>query len=237
MAPAMSLPLPVALLLAAANPDEILAKVQDTYKHAGDMQASFVQTHNEKLRKKVRSEEGRLWAKADGRLRWEYDRPAKKYFFFDGKNAFFYEPDNAQVTEFESFADSPLSHALEFLLGRGRLAETFSAGACTKNCDLAASGEVVLELVPKKPLPSVERVLFCIDPKTYRVRQTLVFDPLGNRTDYVFTDVVFGSKIVDERFTFNIPEGVNRLRAALDGTADAPPDKNKKAKPSDSGER
>ena len=39
--------------------------------------------------------------------RWSYLDPVPKDFVFTGERAFFYEPDNAQVTVFEQFKDSP----------------------------------------------------------------------------------------------------------------------------------
>src|SRR5262245_58384914 len=115
---------------AAPSPEAVVQRVQAVYEKAGDLEADFTQSYVEKLRGKTRVESGHLWAKKDGRVRWEYREPVPKYFVFDGKDAFFYEPENAQVTEFEKFEDSDLSNALRFLLGKGDLAKRFTVAAC-----------------------------------------------------------------------------------------------------------
>jgi len=202
-----------------ATPEQVLDRVQETYRQAGDIEARFVQSHISKLRGKKREEHGRLWTKADGRVRWQYEKPVRKYFIYDGRNAFFYEPENAQVTVFENFDDSDLSNALRFLLGQGELRERFDVKPCPKDCRAGEPGDDVIALWPKKPLGNVDHVLLVVNPKVNRVRMSVVFDALGNRTDYLFADVKFHAKITDKKFQFKTPEGVQELRATVDGPA------------------
>jgi outer membrane lipoprotein carrier protein len=205
------------VLAAAPSPRDVVAKVQATYEKAGNLEATFTQTYHEKLRGKTRSESGKLWATTDGRVRWEYREPVKKYFISDGKTAWFYEPENAQVTEFDKFEDSELSSALRFLLGKGKLTERFDVKECEKNCKVASAGEHVVALWPKEKLPGVDHILFVVDPASFRVTKSVVIDPLGNRTEYAFTDVTFGATPKDTLFHFEIPDGVQRLRGTLGG--------------------
>ena len=214
----MTLPtvLLIASLAAPPAPAEVLSKVQAAYKKAGDITARFSQTYVDKLRNKKREESGQLWAKQDGRLRWSYDKPTPKDFVYDGKTAYFYEPDNAQVTVFERFQDSPLSGAVRFLWGQGNIAELFDVKACATACDTGDKGDWVVELWPKSEIPTVDHTVFAVDPKTDRVRVSVVYDPLGNRTEYRFTDLTFGAKIQDLKFQFEVPKGVSVLRATND---------------------
>ncbi len=209
----------VTTLSVPAQHTEALKRVQDTYKSAGDIEAGFTQTYIEKLRGKRRAETGQLWAKADGRVRWQYQSPTLKDFVFDGKLAYFYEPENAQVTVFENFRESKLSNALRFLVGSGKLSKTFDVHACKEFCDLAAEGQVVLALWPKQPLPGVDHVLMMIDGKTNRVAMSVLFDPLGNRTEYRFRNVRFHAKVDEANFQFETPEGVQELRGTSQGLA------------------
>jgi outer membrane lipoprotein carrier protein len=208
----------VLLAAAAPTPEIVVQNVKAAYDKAGDIEAAFTQTYFEKLRGKTRTESGHLWATKDGRVRWEYREPVPKYFVFDGKDAFFYEPENAQVTEFEKFEDSDLSNALRFLLGRGDLAKRFEVRACEKGCE-TTGGELVVALWPREKLPGVDHIHFKVDAKTWRVNESIVFDPLGNRTEYRFSGVIFGAKIPKEMFTFKVPEGVQRLKATIGGPA------------------
>src|SRR5689334_15415492 len=81
----------------SAEPKRIIERVQATYKAGGDLTASFKQTHVQKLLGKKKVETGHVWAKKDGRVRWTYDQTPSKEFVYDGKQAIFYEPENAQV--------------------------------------------------------------------------------------------------------------------------------------------
>ena len=57
--------------------------------------------------------------------------------------------------------------------------------------------------------------LLVVDPASFRVRRSIVFDPLGNRNEYHFTELKFGSKIADSKFDFEIPKGASILRSTM----------------------
>lgn len=205
----------VFVVLSAMSPEETVAKVQATYKGAGDIFAKFEQTYVDKVRGSKRIESGELWAKKDGRVRWSYHKPAKKDFVFNGKEAYFYEPESAQVTVFESFEDSPVGNAVRFLWGQGEIAKNFDAKACDATCVPAADAMSII-LIPKEPIAAVERIQLDADQQTGRVRRSVVVDPLGNRTEYVFKDLDLAAKVSDAKFAFTIPSGVSVLRASAD---------------------
>lgn len=218
----LSLSLPLLLPLfqgATVTPDveTIVTRVQATYEKAGDMQAKFEQTHVESLRGRKRSESGRFWAKDDGRVRWQYLTPVRKEFVYDGDKAYFYEPENAQVTIFDDFDKTDLSNALRFLIGQGDLKERFNVGPCTASCDLVKGNLLKVQLTPKKPMASATKVLMFVEPGTYRVMTSVVFDSLGNRTEYRFSEVKFGQNLKSQYFEISIPSGVQRLRAGEQG--------------------
>lgn len=207
------------VFLTAATPpvsEATLARVQASYAK-GDLCAAFEQTYVEKLRGREKVESGRLWAKRDGRVRWTYQKPAHKDFVYDGKKAWFYEPENNQVTEFDSFEDSPLWNALRFLWGQGRLTDTFAVSACTSGCPPVAPTSALVMLTPKTPLAAVDKVFLEIDPGAARVRRSVVYDTLGNRTEYAFTDVTIGCEVKAGKFVFERPPNVNVIRHAGDG--------------------
>ena len=203
----------LALSIFSVSPTEAVAQLQATYKNVGDMTAKFEQVYIDKLRGKKHAEQGSLWMKTDGRVRWSYSQPERKDFIFDGKVAYFYEPENAQVTVFEHFEESPLAHALHYLWGQGDIAKTFEVGPCKGICPQPNPGDAVFQMTPRNALPSVDHIVLCIDGKTQRVRESVVFDPLGNRTEYRFSEVQFGGHINAQKFDFTIPAGVSVLKA------------------------
>ena len=196
---------------AAPSPVRIAEKVQAVYAKAGDISATFEHQHFDSLRGQTRSEKGLLWAKKDGRIRWSYREPVRKDFVYDGDKAFFYEPENAQVTVIENFHESALAGAVGFLVGRGRFDKMFNVQNCAKDCDVDDQSYTIV-LTPKKPISGVERIHLKVDRNSYRVVSSTLFDPLGNRTRYIFTDLIFGKTIADKKFAFKIPNGVQVMR-------------------------
>ena len=195
------------------TPAAIIDRVAAAYQRGGDMTASFTQTYQDQWRKKKRQERGQLWVKKDGRVRWTYLEPERKDFVFDGKTAYFYEPTNAQVTVFEQFRDSPVAHAMEFLWGQGDLPKMFTFAACDATCGPIQADEVAVRLSPKETMASVDHVILVVEPQAARVRRSQVVDALGNRSEYVFTDLHFNAGIDPKKFAFTMPDGVSVLRA------------------------
>jgi outer membrane lipoprotein-sorting protein len=134
---------------------------------------------------------------------------------FTGSEAYFYEPENAQVTVFDSFKDSPVSNAMKFLWGQGELTKSFAASACDAKC-VKADEATSIVLKPKEQLAAVEHIQLDVDPQSSRVKRSIVFDPLGNRTEYAFTSLDLAAKVPDGKFVFSIPTGVSVLRANAD---------------------
>ena len=209
----------VCLLMATATAqpelDKLVAQIQSSYALRRDITANFTQTYVDNLSGGRRVEGGTLWAESSGKVRWSYQAPVRKDFIYDGTTAYFYEPDNAQVTVFERFEDSQLSRVVQFLWGQGDLLSTFNIASCTENCGVTSEFEYVLLLKPKQSIPSINRVLLAVDIRTSRVVRSMVFDPLGNYTEYALTDLRFDMAIDAKKFQFEVPEGVSVLRSAM----------------------
>jgi outer membrane lipoprotein-sorting protein len=212
----------------ATTPEGLLRQVQGAYAKGGDFEATFTQTYFDALSGRSRQEDGRMWVKADGRVRFSYLRPEPKDFVFDGNTAYFYEPQNAQVTVFKQFADSPVAQAMQFLWGQGSLAQLFEAVPCPaagdsgNGCLPAEANSQSLQLRPRQPLPTVEHIILSIDTGRGQVRRSVVYDALRNETRYVFGDVTFVPPIASSRFAFAIPSGVSVLQAPPMAASSAP---------------
>ncbi len=202
---------------AASKEVTLIERVQLTYKGAGDVSATFAQTFYDKLRGKRPTETGLLWAKTDGRVRWSYREPVRKDFVYTGNQAYFYEPANAQVTVFEQFEDSPLANAIRFLWGQGTILDTFEVKRCNDQCRDGPAGTTSVLLSPKDPIPSVDVIQLSVDETSFRVVRSVVFDPLGNRTEYEFSKIEFGANVPAKKFNFRVPPGVNLIRATAEG--------------------
>ncbi len=207
------------LVTATASPEleQVVARIQESYALRRDITANFTQTYVDSLSGTRRVEAGMLWAQSNGKVRWSYESPVKKDFIYDGSTAYFYEPDNAQVTVFERFEDSQLSRVVRFLWGQGDLLSTFDVTPCTTDCGVSSEDELLLALSPKQSIASIQRVVLAVNVRTARVERSIVYDPLGNFTEYALTDLRFDMAIDDKKFDFKVPDGVSVLRAAMTG--------------------
>lgn len=193
---------------------QVLGQVRKTY-HGKSVQADFTQTYIDSVVGPRPSEAGELKASGDGRVRFEYLAPEHKHFVFDGKDAFFYEPEAAQVTILEQFAAGPAAQTMAFLWGEGALADTFAAQLCAMHCPAHQPYEVALTLTPQRPMAGVQRIDLVIDGRSFEVHETVLTDPLNNRTRYVLDHRTLGAKIDAKTFTFVVPQGVSVLRTQL----------------------
>jgi outer membrane lipoprotein-sorting protein len=96
--------------------------------------------------------------------------------------------------------------AVQFLLGEGRLAETFDVKATS-----CAPGRAVLDLHPRADA-AYEHIEIAVERKTGWIQETTVYDLLGNRTHLAFSDLEPNAAAPAERFRFDPPAGVRVLK-------------------------
>ena len=200
---------PTAESIAPADPDikEIVDKIQSYYSAAQDYQASFVQTTSHKLfAGKLQRAYGTVKFKKGGLMRWEYERPEKKLFVYDGKTLWIYEPEVPQV--FSGSADAErLRRALAFLSGDGGLLNEYSIKKLN-SVKYGFKTGIVLGLTPKNTQSPYKRIELYLDASTYRVARSVVVDHEGNRNRLDFNNPKLGLGLPASEFSFTPPKGV-----------------------------
>jgi outer membrane lipoprotein carrier protein len=193
----------LSLAAAAASPAALAQKVQAYYEKTADLEARFVQTYTYAAFGRSQVSKGTLRVKKPGRLRWDYEAPAKKTVLVAGSRLVQYEPEANQAYVDEHFDASAMSAAVTFLLGQGRLDKEF---------DLAADAEGRLVLTPKKPDPRVERVVLTVGPGG-EVTATRVEDGSGNVNAIAFEGLRRNVGLKDAVFVLDLPKDVHRVSA------------------------
>src|SRR5215468_5619169 len=86
-----------ALAFAADAPDiqSIARQVDSHYNRLRSLQTEFTETYRGNGMERVES--GTLRLKKPGKMRWEYRSPREKLFVSDGKDAWFYVPEDKQA--------------------------------------------------------------------------------------------------------------------------------------------
>ena len=193
--------------------DEIVDQVQARYAAAADFRADFVQTIAHKMFPgRLERSYGAVMFKKGGLMRWEYTRPEKKLFVYDGATLWIYEPEVPQVFRATANADR-LRRALAFLSGEGKIKDAYKVEKLDPARFNFGAGHV-LKLTPKEKGSPFKRVELYIDGTDYRVARSVVVDHEGNRNRFDFTASGSGGALPQALFSFTPPPGVPVLEAA-----------------------
>jgi outer membrane lipoprotein carrier protein len=202
----------VLLLLAPSSPgaralDDVVRSLEASYGRITDLRAEFTQTSFNKSLNSTIPAKGTVAFKKGGKLRWEYTEPTPQLIVSDGKTLSVFTPSLNQVNV------GPAPEALagpagSFLAGLGRLREQFTVRFLNPARPTDADGDVVLDLAPKRPLPTLDRLILAVDPGRWLVRKAVVYDQFENTVTMNFTKVETNTGLADSLFTFTPPPGV-----------------------------
>jgi outer membrane lipoprotein carrier protein len=195
---------------------DVVERIQKRYDGAKDFRARFTQTLTNTAFGRKSSSAGEVLLKKPGRMRWNYAQPEPKMYLADGNTLWLYEPEDKQAFK-QDLKSSQLPAALAFLTGQGKLAAEFDIAFWKSPASPAPYGtprDYVLALAPKAPQAQVKTILFVVEPTTFDVRETVIFDQQGNVNDLTFADLRFNTGIADATFRWAPPSGVRLIDAA-----------------------
>jgi len=201
----LALDAPVAA--AAETLDDVVRSLETVYARMMDLRADFSQQAFNKSLDQTIPAQGTVYLKRGGKLRWEYTEPTPQQIVSDGKKLWVYTPALNQV----NVGDAPAAlagPAGSFLAGLGRLREQFSVRFLNPAVPRDADGNWLLDLTPKRPLPTLARLILAVEPRGFEVRKAVVYDQFENTVTMRFTRVAVNSGLPDTTFTFVPPAGV-----------------------------
>jgi outer membrane lipoprotein carrier protein len=196
---------------AAESLDEVIDQVQKVYRLTQRFRAEFSQDITLRATKRPRKAGGRVFFEKPGKFRFVYTRGAeKKVIVSDGKKVWTYLTEDGQV-RIDPF-DQKLAASLRFLWGAGDLRTDFDIQKY-EGTGFGRAGDHVIELIPKAHAGHYKKLVFVVDPKTFEVRETIIYDPVGNVNRMVFENVARNIAIKEATFRFNIPKGAQVIRS------------------------
>lgn len=187
--------------------DDVVRGLEAAYGRMSDLKADFTQTaFNKSLNQQIAAQ-GTVYLKKGGKLRWEYTDPTPQQIVSDGKTLWVYTASLNQVNV------GPAPEALagpagSFLAGLGKLRQHFNVRVLNPARPTDAEGNVVLDLTPKQPLPTLSRLILSVDPKGWEVRKAVIYDQFENTVTMRFIKMAVNSGLADRLFTFVPPKGV-----------------------------
>lgn len=188
--------------------ETIVANVQTTYDGVADFAADFSQIYTNQALGESETSTGQVYFLKPGMMRWDYLTPSFRVFITDGSALWIYEPEEAQYYT-EAIEDSDLPTALRFLSGEARLAEEFDISMSERQ----PADRIALDLVPRVPEGAYTRLRFEVDPTTWQVVETTIYDGVGNTNEITFSNRTTGNGFTAENFRFTPPEGTRRIES------------------------
>jgi outer membrane lipoprotein carrier protein len=187
--------------------EQVVRGLQSAYGRMIDLKADFSQTAFNKSLNQTIAAQGSMYLKKGGKLRWEYTEPTAQQIVSDGKSIWIYTPTLNQVNVGKA-PEALAGPAGSFLTGLASLQDHFSVRFLNPAQPTDKDGNVVLDLTPKQPQPTLVRLILSLDPKSWEVRRAVVYDQFENTVTMQFTKLAINSSLPDKLFTFEPPKGV-----------------------------
>ena len=202
------------LYVASAELDikTVAAAVDAHYNHLRSLEAQFTETYRGSGMD--RTESGTLWLKKPGKMRWEYRSPKEKLFVSNGKDAWFYVPDDRQVRKEAAKKLEDIRSPLAFLLGKTKLEKELRGLSAAPDIVPLEAGNVILRGVPIAFTESLSEIVLEIAPN-HRIVRLIMQSVDGASTEYRFSDQKEDLTIADSRFDFRPPAGTEIVEGEL----------------------
>ena len=162
-----------------------------------------------------RTESGTLWLKKPGKMRWEYRSPKEKLFVSNGKDAWFYVPDDRQARKEAAKKLEDVRSPLAFLLGKTKLEKELHGLSLAPDITPLSSGNTVLRGVPKALADSVSEIILEINRRLLSQDNIALF--YVRRLDDWLKVLIEKENvaIADGRFDFRAPAGTEVVEGEL----------------------
>ena len=203
----------LAATCAAVDVKTLAAAVDAHYNHLHSLEAEFTEVYRGSGMD--RTETGTLWLKKPGKMRWEYRSPKDKLFVSDGKDAWFYVPDDRQARKTDAKKLDDIRSPLAFLLGKTKLEKELQGLSLAPDVPPLQPQNVVLRGVPQALADRVSEILLEITPD-HQITRIVIQEVDGAATEYRFDAIKENISIADGRFQFKPPPGTEIVEGGLE---------------------
>ncbi len=186
------------------------------YTQTKDLQAEFAQkTRIEGFATPITSS-GRVYIKKPGRLRWEYVEPSIEEIYVNHDDVKMYVPEHKQVLVGKLTQMAASKAPLELLQGVAKLEEQFDIEP-TPGKPRGAGGLPLVTLRPKQrdseAVRTLDRIVMEVQPKTYFIKSLTLHEISGNVVTFEFNGLKANVGLKDRLFDFQVPSGVEVVKA------------------------
>jgi outer membrane lipoprotein carrier protein len=186
----------------------VAAAVDAHYNHLHTLEAQFTELYRGSGME--RTEAGTLWLKKPGKMRWEYRSPKVKLFVSDGKDAWFYVPEDRQARKMAAKKLEDVRSPLAFLLGKTKLEKELQGLSLAPDITPLAAGNVVLRGVPQALADRVSEIVLELTPD-HQIARIVIQEVDGSSTEYRFSEQKEDVAVGDGQFEFHPPAGTETV--------------------------
>lgn len=200
------------LFVSAQSPDlhKIAETVDRHYNKLNSLQTDFTEIF--RGGGLSRTEDGVMYLKKPGKMRWDYKTPQEKVFVTDGKTAWFYVPGEKQARRTAVKNLDDFRSPLRYLLGKTKLEKEFNGLSLVTAEQPSAPGNMILRGVPKGMEDRVQESRLEVTPDGQIVRIS-VEELDGTYTEFRFRAPKENVQVADGQFKFVPPAGVEVMQA------------------------
>ena len=190
----------------------IAANVDNHYNHLRSLEAEFTEVYRGSGMD--RTESGTLWLKKPGKMRWEYRSPKEKLFVSNGKEAWFYVPDDRQARKDSAKKLDDIRSPLAFLLGKTKLEKELRGLSLAPDIQPLHAGDEVLRGIPAALGEQISEILVEVTPQN-QIARLIVQGVDGTSTEYRFVDQKEDKAVADSQFDFKAPPGTEIVEGEI----------------------
>ena len=187
----------------------LLQRIQTRYQQTGSFTARFVQV-DQRAEAEKRRAQGSMRYKRPGRMRWHYESPDEQLLVTDGETLWLYDPllENVTIQRIERVAPGTV---LAFLLGVGDLESDFRPRPQTRKLLDSRQG-VVLELMPRREMASLEFLQLEVHPQTSDLLALALVDGSGNVRTIRLEGMERNVELAEAEFVFEVTPDLEVIR-------------------------
>ena len=186
----------------------LTARVQARYDGMRELEARFTQRTLSALSPGGDVTSGRVALAKPGKMRWSYETPEPSLVVSDGATLWIYDPRAREAQKLAVGEQFLSGAAFQFLLGSGRIADSFRVTA--ERCDAARAK---LLLTPKADA-TYQALELTVDVASGEAFATAVLDLFGNRTEVEFDELRYDRGLDPSTFRFLPEPGVRVIELA-----------------------
>jgi outer membrane lipoprotein carrier protein len=186
----------------------VAAAVDAHYDHLRSLEAEFTEMY--RGAGLDRTESGTLWLKKPGKMRWEYRSPRVKLFVSDGRDAWFYVPDDRQARKIAARKLQDIRSPLAFLLGKTKLEKELDGLSLAPDVAPLAPDDVILRGVSSRWSDQISEIVLEVTPD-HKIVRIILHESDGSTTEYRFQDQKENVAIAGGKFQFQSPPGTETV--------------------------